>query len=939
MPPPLVRHDTPNLPHYSLPPPPSSFQQPSPEVQALATFQNSGARPSPPHEYQQTSRLHTLEPFVSELTRLWPPPTYLMQPRRLPPQFSPPVQYEHSPAAPQQYPALPQHVPMKRKASSQPEEVPQGPVITPPDSHAPRLYSLRTRPVSVTHVTQAKSQVTDLTPSAESTVQTVESRPPTKPTHAPIPVRPKGKNQFSPESELSQTTKAIKSRQARKAAAAKAGKPVPPTLPTSELADVREKPDRPVSWRKDHGYSTRLSGATDHVSDRAAESVHSAPEVATHTGLVSSTLVNQSFPCTQPDPSEPAAMEAKEDPSSSLRKDHGYSTRLLQTVDNATNRPAESGRSAPEVATRPLSIVGQSGTAPEEALYTTGMPRSQVANRKDYGYATRLSEAADHVHDRPAESEQSTPDIATQPLSSVEESETAPEETLDTTGMSRSQVANLGRLMSAKSSSDTVKSAPSEPDATPIPGLGRSSMKAYYDIAKYSKPGEDLDWTKATTAKERLRLQSLIASRKYIEKRKRRTAEASKSDPRDESSPASTPKRIRLLHSTPRPEASEEPLEVQKSVPSLTEEEALALNDEDFMAAMKTHLTEAGKSSKSVTFATKQARRMKELIDLASPPRPDEALFLSGEEAAKQVQANVYFHGPIFVANQQRLPLQTVSQFLSECYDDEAEVYVQDPNLRVAKNQPQVSLRTIGAVKKKFAEPVDGKPWNLLELATHYEDGLRPDFLNTEDCRLLTKLKFPTNADKASRKGYDPGWKEVEKWALVAQAGALTEPHQDSHGYSTYITVNQGLFGYGWLSNPTPAERAAWSQAHDRFIGGRWRYVLLRPGQTVYFPAGTVHFVFRLPATGNTLAFGGHVLRCSQIVRWVRCLIDELRNPCITNEDLTVSAPGYLARVGKFLRGLGRRGEDEGAWELWGGREAVEEFWGLKREFEGLRGG
>ncbi|KAF2765975.1 hypothetical protein EJ03DRAFT_261772, partial [Teratosphaeria nubilosa] len=63
-------------------------------------------------------------------------------------------------------------------------------------------------------------------------------------------------------------------------------------------------------------------------------------------------------------------------------------------------------------------------------------------------------------------------------------------------------------------------------------------------------------------------------------------------------------------------------------------------------------------------------------------------------------------------------------------------------------------------------------------------------------------------------------WKEVEKWALVAQGGALTEPHQDSHGYSTYITVNQGLVGYGWLARPTAEERAAWNRSNTQYIGG-----------------------------------------------------------------------------------------------------------------------
>lgn len=40
------------------------------------------------------------------------------------------------------------------------------------------------------------------------------------------------------------------------------------------------------------------------------------------------------------------------------------------------------------------------------------------------------------------------------------------------------------------------------------------------------------------------------------------------------------------------------------------------------------------------------------------------------------------------------------------------------------------------------------------------------------------------------------------------------------------------------------------------------RYVVLRPGQTIYFEAGTIHFVFRL--IQQTLLVGGHVLRWSR---------------------------------------------------------------------------
>ncbi|KAK0945106.1 hypothetical protein LTR29_003453 [Friedmanniomyces endolithicus] len=334
--------------------------------------------------------------------------------------------------------------------------------------------------------------------------------------------------------------------------------------------------------------------------------------------------------------------------------------------------------------------------------------------------------------------------------------------------------------------------------------------------------------------------------------------------------------------------------------------------------------------SKSNAFYPRQCRRIGALLAVASPPKSYEFLRCTGEEAAKRVETGVYFPGPMVTSGQQPKPLQTQHQFFNEYYDDTVQVHVQDPSARVAKYEPRVRIVNIATVKARFSQPLTGTPWNVLELAAHCDDGVRPAFLNNEDCTLLTKLKLPCTGETASRLGFTEGFQEVEKWVLAAQAGALTEPHQDSHGYSTYITVNQGYVGFGWLSNPTDDERAAWSNAHDTYTGGRWRYVILRPSDTVYFPAGTVHFVFRHPDAGNTLAFGGHVLRCSQIVRWIKVVLAEQANGSITNEDLSISAPRYLDRVEKFVKQARKSGREE----MWGGKDAIEEFLMLKQRFE-----
>jgi hypothetical protein len=316
------------------------------------------------------------------------------------------------------------------------------------------------------------------------------------------------------------------------------------------------------------------------------------------------------------------------------------------------------------------------------------------------------------------------------------------------------------------------------------------------------------------------------------------------------------------------------------------------------------------------------------LLTNASPANDEEMLFLSGAEAADMFKPGTFHNGPILTEGQQPLPLQSAKDFLDEYYDDDTKVSIQDPSVKVGKHS--VREVTLGNVKKRILEgKTKGRPWNYLELATHVEDGLRPMFLAGEDTRLLTKLKIEQGAESARRRSYPQGYKEVEKWALLAESGALTEPHQDSHGYSTYITVNQGKIGFGWLSYPSVADRKTWIESPESIRGDRFRYVVLQPGQTVFFPAVTVHFVFRLPSAGHTLAFGGHVLRCSNIVHWVKTLLEEKANTYITNEDLTTSAPGYSNRVETFVR----QAQKNGTLEKWGGAAAVEEFLRLKQEF------
>ena len=76
-----------------------------------------------------------------------------------------------------------------------------------------------------------------------------------------------------------------------------------------------------------------------------------------------------------------------------------------------------------------------------------------------------------------------------------------------------------------------------------------------------------------------------------------------------------------------------------------------------------------------------------------------------------------------------------------------------------------------------------------------------------------------------------------------------------------------------------------WMQKPHAYCGGDWRVIVLRPGETIYFPPGTVHFVSRRSGF-QTFEIGGHVLQWSGIARSVQVMIDQHMYPRITNEEV-----------------------------------------------------
>ncbi len=106
--------------------------------------------------------------------------------------------------------------------------------------------------------------------------------------------------------------------------------------------------------------------------------------------------------------------------------------------------------------------------------------------------------------------------------------------------------------------------------------------------------------------------------------------------------------------------------------------------------------------------------------------------------------------------------------------------------------------------------------------------------------------------------------------------------------------------GIGWMANPTEEEEKEWMN-NDNYIGGRWCYIVLKPGQTIFLPIG--YHSLRLPHAGPTRRWHSAAMFSSGLVSSGGCALSlpKWRNPMITNEDMEQSAPMYVHAVSKLV--------------------------------------
>lgn len=343
--------------------------------------------------------------------------------------------------------------------------------------------------------------------------------------------------------------------------------------------------------------------------------------------------------------------------------------------------------------------------------------------------------------------------------------------------------------------------------------------------------------------------------------------------------------------------------------------------------AIRTH----GERTKKVTL---EVLLKATLPDVDPDSENVEALFLGSDEAKAYIASDDYDPDiPIIVDGNQHPELpqadpangikRPIEAFFDWIDDLDRTNSIQIPSRKETETSYQ--RKKLNTVKQKFLTNANIDPWNVLDLHNPLPAST-PDFLKGINTQLLHRIRDNVlNGKSGERMEAEPdewkSWRDVVDWALLAEGGCLTAPHTDANALETWITVQEGNFGYGWKPRPSEQDRETWVNNPLESTEGEWRYLVLKPGQTIYFGAGLIHYVFRVQGT-QTLALGGHILRWNGINQWMDTLMTQLENPNMINEDMEETARKYVNSVEKLVKARIKYSTVD----VVGGKEAFEQF-------------
>ena len=349
-------------------------------------------------------------------------------------------------------------------------------------------------------------------------------------------------------------------------------------------------------------------------------------------------------------------------------------------------------------------------------------------------------------------------------------------------------------------------------------------------------------------------------------------------------------------------------------------------SDDAFLAQAKREVNErAGENASSR--GTQTAMHLLPVLQNCKHPNSDgnkgpiEVHHLSGQQAKELLSATTP-DVPIVTEKQQQFkwshPTQPMAEFFEWMEDLDRMVFVQIPSLAVDRSSyERHSLRQVR--ERLLSHGISGDPWNILDCRCPLPSVL-PGFLTSWNCQLLARIReMVLNADGAERATTSRDdwlqWRDIEHWALLSEGGHCTAPHIDSHGLATWNTIQEGMFGFAWMSRPTDEQRTKWMEDTEYYDEGQqWRFLILKSGQTIFFPSGTIHAVFRVQDT-RTLALGGHLLQWTGVSQWAETISKQTIYPDSVNEDMS-DVWKWIPVVESLLRKRLQRSESSTDWSI-----------------------
>lgn len=345
--------------------------------------------------------------------------------------------------------------------------------------------------------------------------------------------------------------------------------------------------------------------------------------------------------------------------------------------------------------------------------------------------------------------------------------------------------------------------------------------------------------------------------------------------------------------------------------------------------------------------------------DESDGDKPD-CYIMGATEAEQFLESDAEIKAPVFVPDGAKEGLFTgsndrpIQQVLNSWLFDVREKFTTIDSGRSAATH---FLAHVDDLRGRFLTPpaVRDLPWNLPDIPNLRGQMCQPPFLQSLNCNLLRdvvrraldvternvcpgntcadlyndRLGCSNATQKVTRGEYhqlQDGWERWQGTVMLADPGAITLAHWDRWGLGTWISCHKGQIGLIWRSHPSNQERTNHlNDGYSAALEGTSLYKVLRPGEAVYMPPGTIHTVFRRPSGTHSLAFAGNILRRTALDKWLQLLDQEVADVVDDCEDVKDGA-GYehiIPALCGALRNVIPTNNDSPEASMFGGRDAL----------------